>query len=35
MIKELSRYKFGRKRELVEAEIRERQKSVEKLMEGF
>ncbi len=35
MIKELSRYKFGRKRELVEAEIRERQKSVEKMMEGF
>ncbi len=29
MIKELSRYKFGRKRELVEAEILERQASVE------
>lgn len=34
MIKELSRYKFGRKRELVEAEIKERQKSVDMLISG-
>jgi hypothetical protein len=32
MIKELSRYKFGRRRELVEAEILERQLSVEAAM---
>lgn len=34
MIKELSRYKYGRKRELVEAEIKERQKSVDMLIGG-
>lgn len=32
MIKELSRYKYGRKRELVEAEIQERQASMEAAM---
>jgi hypothetical protein len=33
MITELSRYKYGRKRELVEAEIRERQEAQEELAE--
>lgn len=33
-IRELSRYKYGRKRELVEAEILERQTSVEAMMES-
>ena len=32
MIKELSRYKYGRKRELVEAEIKERASAVEALI---
>jgi hypothetical protein len=34
MIKELSRYKYGRKRELIEAEILERQHSQEALASG-
>jgi hypothetical protein len=33
MIKELSRYKYGRKRELVEAEIKERAAAIEALMD--
>ena len=35
MIKELSRYKYGRKRELIEAEILERQRAQEELAGGF
>lgn len=34
MIKELSRYKYGRKRELIEAEIQERQRAQEDLAES-
>jgi hypothetical protein len=34
MIKELSRYKYGRKRELIEAEILERQQAQEAMAEG-
>lgn len=33
MIKELSRYKFGRKRELVEAEIKERSAAIEAMLD--
>jgi hypothetical protein len=34
MIVELSRYKYGRKRELIEAEILERSRAVESMMGG-
>ena len=33
MIKELSRYKYGRKRELVEAEARERYNVIDKMIQ--